>query len=225
MVAQPAPPDRMIGAPRRDDRPEARPMPEDPKVSQLVKDDRFERLGWGQDQAPRKRNSAVQGGAAPARPLVADADGDWGDGEGCRVALDLALDLDTGARPEPPFEDGRRGAPVSGRQADHDLVLGGAADPFDTGPAAALADRLEPEPMEIPAETEQPTVPQPATRGELGTIPGVTIEVAAEPRFALDKERPNLQLSIRPTSATGWRDGHDNAALGVDHDTQAAGSG
>lgn len=141
------------------------------------------------------------------------------------MAADLPLDLDPGARLEPGFEDGRRRAPVPGRQVDDDLILVDAPDPLDAGTASAWAGRLEAEPVEVAAEADPRAVPKAAPGSELGSVASVTVQVTAEPRLAFDEEGTDMSLRIRPAAATGRRNGHDHAAVGMDDDPQAAGSG
>ena len=52
VVVQPSAPRAVVWPPRRDERPESRPVPEDPEVGQLVDDHGLQGLVRGQDQAP-----------------------------------------------------------------------------------------------------------------------------------------------------------------------------
>lgn len=92
VLAQPAPPDRVIRPSGGHDRPEPRPVTEHPQVRQLVDHHGLEGLWRRQDQAPREAEATLARGAPPARPLVADAEPHWDYFEGSRVATDLTLD-------------------------------------------------------------------------------------------------------------------------------------
>lgn len=222
MVAQPAPPRRVVWPAGRDDSPETWTVPEHPQVGQLVDDDRLERFGWGEDEAPRKGETTLARGTPPARALIPDADRDRRDAEGAGVAADLALDLGPGARLEPRFQDGRGRAPVRGRQADDDLVLVDVTDPFDAGAAAARAGGLDPEPVEVAAEADRRAVTKPAPGGERRAIAGMAVKVTAQPRLTLAEEHAYLAFGIHPVPATRGRHGDDDAAVRVDDDAQAA---
>ena len=52
----------------------------------------------------------------------------------------------------------------------------------------------------------------------------LTGEVSAEPRLTLGEERPDVALRVCPPPAADRRHGHDDAAVRVDDDPQAAGS-
>src|ERR1035437_4261061 len=101
MLAQPAPPDPMVGPATGHDLPEARAMPKDTQMRKLVDHDGFESLGRGQHQAPRKRESPRPRTAAPACPCIADRDGGRLDRHGNRMALDLAMDRRPGFLSQP----------------------------------------------------------------------------------------------------------------------------
>src|SRR5258705_373648 len=73
--SQPPSPDEVVRKAAGDDTPETWPVAEDPQMRKLVDDDRFEGLGWGEDEAPREAQPALAGGAPPATTLVADRDG------------------------------------------------------------------------------------------------------------------------------------------------------
>jgi hypothetical protein len=104
-------------------------VPEHAQVRELVDDDRVERLGRRQHQPPREREAAGARGASPAGALVPDRDPGSLHAEGRRVAGDCALDGVAGAPAQPRLEHVADGPAVRGRQANHELVLGVAADP------------------------------------------------------------------------------------------------
>ena len=56
---QPAPPREVVRPPARHERPEPRPVAEDPKVSELVHDDGLEGLGRREDEPPREAQPAL----------------------------------------------------------------------------------------------------------------------------------------------------------------------
>ena len=122
MDPQPASPDEMVRATARDDCPEARPVPEDPEMGELVDDDRFERFGWCQDEAPGEAQPTLSRRAPPPAALVADRDGSRGHIERGSVTSDLALDEDAGAVAEPRLEDRRHWPAISPGQLDDELV-------------------------------------------------------------------------------------------------------
>src|SRR6478609_6404184 len=123
MVAQPPAPRLVIGPARGDDLPELRAVAEHAQVGQLVDDDRLERLRRGEDQSPREGQTALPGGAAPARALVADAQRGRADAEGRRMPGDVALDRRAGTWLEPRLQDCRCRAPVRWGQMDDQLVF------------------------------------------------------------------------------------------------------
>ncbi|HEY8819503.1 MAG TPA: hypothetical protein VIM25_11885 [Candidatus Limnocylindrales bacterium] len=79
--------------------------------------------------------------------------------------------------------------------------------------------------MQVAPEADRRAVAQATTGDELGTVAGLRGEVPAEPRLALGEERVHMTLQIRharPAAPPGDGHRHDHAAVGVDHDTQAA---
>src|SRR5260221_1714797 len=91
VLAQPASPQGVVGAARRDERPEARPVTEDAQMRELVDDHGFETLRRSEDEPPREGEPALPGGTPPARPLIANADRDGIHLQSGCVACDLAL--------------------------------------------------------------------------------------------------------------------------------------
>src|SRR5258708_32773266 len=129
MDPQPASPDEMVRAATCDDRPESRAVTKDPEMGELVDDDRFERLRWRQDQAPREAQPALSRRAAPAAALVADRDRGRGHVERGGVTGDLALNEDAGAVAAPRLEDCRHSPALRPGQLDDELVAVGSALP------------------------------------------------------------------------------------------------
>ena len=60
----------------------------------------------------------------------------------------------------------------------------------------------EPEPMEVAAEPERRAVAEPAPRQQLGPLAGMPVEMAAQPRLALDEERRG-RVAPGPPSRAG----------------------
>src|SRR4051812_10644299 len=122
VVAEPPPPGRVIRTTRRDEPPEARPVPEVAQMRELVDDDRLERFRRGEDQAPRKGQAAIAGRAPPPRPRVAERDRGRLGPERRSVDRDVALDRGPRTRAQPVLEPRRHGTAVRPRYADHELV-------------------------------------------------------------------------------------------------------
>ena len=118
------------------------------------------------------------------------------------MAPNLTLDFGPGTGFEPRFEDGRRGAPVRGRQADDDLVFIGATNALDTGASAVQAGRLQSEQVEVAAKSKPRAVPKAASCGELGSVVSVPTQVTSQPGLPLDEECGNVPLGVRPAAAS-----------------------
>ena len=56
----------------------------------------------------------------------------------------------------------------------------------------------------------------------IGPVAGVAVEVPTKPRLSFDEERRRLAAPVRPATRRGRWHGHDDAAIGMDHDAQAA---
>lgn len=96
-----------------------------------------------------------------------------------------------------------------------------AANALDRGSAASGRGRLDPEPVQVAPESNPGSVVEPTAGGQLGAVPGMLVQMPAEPRFALDEKGLDVALGVGPASTTGRRDGDDHAAIGVDDDPEA----
>ena len=76
--------------------------------------------------------------------------------------------------------------------------------------------------MQITAESNLGAVTQAAVRSQFSSVPGVTLHVTAEPRFALAEEFPDTPFGIRPTAPARWRNRHDHAPVGMDDQAKSA---
>jgi hypothetical protein len=57
--------------------------------------------------------------------------------------------------------------------------------------------------MELAAEAELGAVAEAATGGEGGSVAGVLVQVAAEPRLAFHEERSDMSIRVGPTAPAG----------------------
>ena len=179
VIVEPATPDLMIGAARRDHGPEPRAVPEDAEMGQLVADDGLEGLGGRQDEAPRERQPARSRGTPPAGPRVAQGDAGRSDVERSRVQGDRGLDLAARLVPQPGLEDPGVSSPVRGDAVDDELVV----EPDDVRPADPGHRRNDADPVQPTAERDHASVaslhpatrvsrrPAPADRGDAGATP------------------------------------------------------
>lgn len=76
--------------------------------------------------------------------------------------------------------------------------------------------------MQITAESKLGAITEAAARGQFSSVSGVTIDVAAEPWFALAQELADPPIGICPTSPTRGRNRHDHAPVGMDHQAKSA---
>jgi len=135
---------------------------------------------------------------------------------------DLALDLRSSAWLEPLFEDRRGRSTIGGRQAHDDLVALSATDPLDGRAAGAAIARQDAQSVEVAAEPDRGPVAKPTSGRQHGSLPGVPGDVSTQPDLTLGEERPDVSTGVRPTAATRNRHGHDDPAIGMDDDPQAA---
>src|SRR5436190_7471504 len=121
MLAQPLPPGQVVGSAGGDQAPEPRTVPEVAQVGQLVDDDRIERFGRGEDEAPGERQPALARGAPPARLGVANRDRRRFDAE--LLGLPDAAAVDRAARPNLQAINPDRAYVLAAFAADGDDVL------------------------------------------------------------------------------------------------------
>ena len=76
--------------------------------------------------------------------------------------------------------------------------------------------------MQLTAEPELGAVAKAAAGREFGSVAGVLVEVAAEPRLALDKEWSDVPVWVGPTAAARGGHRHHDAAIRMDDDSESA---
>ncbi len=76
--------------------------------------------------------------------------------------------------------------------------------------------------MHLAAKADRGPIGEPASGGQLGPFRGLALDVAQEPRFALDQERLDMPFRVRPATPPGNRHGHHDPTVRVDDDAQAA---
>ncbi len=219
VVAQPAPPEPVIGPPAGHDLPEARAVAEDAKMGQLVDDHGLERLGRRQDETPREGEAPRSGAAAPASPGIADRDRGRGYGQRRRVAFDLAIDRDAGSLAQPRLED--RGQAPSLRLAQtHDQLVAGVATFAAHGRAAPLGTGHHPKTVGLAAEPEEAAVAEGTQRRQLLALARLPLELPAEPRLAVRHERLRQPLGLTSVSGRPGGHGHDGRVSGIDRQSE-----
>ena len=154
-----------------------------------------------------------------SRTLIAS--GDTSSAAACRtIARSISV---AGAGFEPGLQD--RARSVVGRprrKPDDDLVLGRSADPLDARASDARLRRRRRSRWRSPRNRSSAPSRRPPRAARIGSIAGMAVEVPAKPRFALDEERTDVPVRVCPATPTGRWHGHDHAAIGMDHDAQAA---
>ena len=181
-------------------------MAEHAKVRELVDDDRLERLRRGEDQPPGEREPALTRGAAPARPLVADADGGRRRRRGPSACRAISRSISPRGR---GLSHASRTAPIgrrsAGGEADDELVLVGrhrhARRWSAGGPGRAGTTRSR---WRSPRKrTCAPSRRAAAGRDRSARSRAWSIEMAAEPRLALGEERVDVPLRVGPAASAG----------------------
>src|SRR6185369_16658144 len=111
--------------------------------------------------------------------------------------------------------------PVAVPREQGQVELGAADrdDPGDRGPASGRrGDHAQP--VEVAAVPDRRSVGEPAAGGQLGALPGLAVEVAADPRLAIAQELVDEPLRMCPAAARRERDGYDESVLGIDRDPE-----
>jgi hypothetical protein len=231
MAAQPAAPDEMVRAARRDQGPEPRSVPEHAEMGELVDHDRLERLRRREDEPPAEHQAALPGGAAPAASRIANGDRGGSDAEGRRVVLHRRIDRDPGLVPQPSLQDLGHARAIASGERHAQLEPLRRHDPGDrraTGkPRTWRGDprggRCDPQAMELAPEAERGAVGEAAPGCQLGALARPSIQVAADPRLAFPQERLDPRLGMGPAPTVSGRDRDDEPELGVDRDPEVAG--
>ena len=223
MVVQPASPRGVIRASLGDERPEAWAVTEDPEVGELVDDDRLERLGWREDEAPRERQGARARCAAPAGSWVAQRHSSGRDAHRRGMTRDGPVDRRTGAFAQPYFEERRVGPTLASRTPDQEAVAEVVAEPLDRGASGTDRRRRHRHAMELAEVADLAAITRSPACRELRPDPRVSIEMAADPALAFAEELDGPSLSIGSSGAVGGHR-HDHAALRMDDDPERAGA-
>src|SRR3954447_5862953 len=224
VLAQPAPPDNVVGPPGCDERPEAGPVAEHAQVGQLVYDDGLERGGRREDERPAEGQARPARRASPAAAGVPDRHRARLHAEGRRMAADLPIDGDAGSRSERLHEDEAERTPVGAPEPNDKLVgteAGRAWLPADRRPPRrGRADRDHPQSMQLAAIRHERAVGERTERLDPGALSGLAIQVATQPRLALGQELLDLAFRGGPSTAPGERNAHDDAELAVERHAQ-----
>jgi len=197
-------------------------MTKDLEMGQLVDHDGFQRPGRRQDEPPREHQPALPRGASPAAAWVSDVDAAWCDAEGRGVLGDRLLDGLGGTLAEPGGEDPVEGASLGLPEADDELVAILAAAALDGRAAADGPIAADPHPVRLASVEHQAAVACPAAGACRRTLPSLSIHVPQDPRLALDQERLDSCLRMRPAAARLGRDRHHQPVSVVDRDAQTA---
>jgi hypothetical protein len=123
---------------------------------------------------------------------------------------------------EPGGEDPFEGASLGLREADDELVAFLAAAALHGRAPASASIVANPDPVRLAAKEDEAAVASPAAGLRRVALPGLPIQVAQDPRLALDEERLDPRLRMRPAAARLEGDRHDQPVAVVDRDAQTA---
>ncbi len=151
---EPTAPDAVVGAARRNERPEPRSVAEDAQVGKLVDHYGIERFGWRQDETPRERQSPGPGSAPPAGPRVAEGHGLRRHRERGGVLVDRCADLASRLVLEPRLEDGAVRSSIRADPVHDEFVV----ECDDVGSTHSGHGRHDADPVETATERDTAAV-------------------------------------------------------------------
>jgi len=198
--------------------PEPGAVTEDPQMRQLVNDDRLESGRRSADQAPRERQRAIPGSAAPARARISQADSLRPDPHFGPMELDRPVDRLGRTLAQPGLKHGCRRPAVSRREPHDKLVLILRPAPLDRGAPGGRVGAHDPEPVDLAEIAKLGEVGDAASPNQYGPLSLQPNEVAADPWLSLGKEALHLPFRVGPTAARRRRDRDHDAMARIDGD-------